>query len=72
MRGREVKAIQYERKACCERLRGLCIDPITVTAKGVVVNGHARVLAARSLGLDEVQAVVIKHPDYRRIQSGDC
>ena len=67
-----MRAIQSDRKACGERLRGLRIDPITVSAKGVVVNGHARAVAAQQLGLDEVPAVVVKHPDYRRIQSGDC
>ena len=67
-----MKAIQSERKAGGERLRGLRIDPITVTAKGVVVNGHARVHAAEQSGLDELAVVLVRHPDYRRIQSGDC
>lgn len=67
-----MEAIQYQPKVCGKRLRGLRIDPITVTATGVVVNGHARALAAQLSGQDEVPAVVVRHPDYRRIQSGDC
>jgi len=67
-----VKAIQDEPKACGEYLRGLRIDPITITAKSAVVNGHARALVARQSGQDEIPAVVVSHPDYRRIQSGDC
>ena len=41
------------------------VRPIVVTAKGVVISGHARVLAAREAGIAEVPAVVLRHPDVR-------
>jgi ParB-like chromosome segregation protein Spo0J len=40
-------------------LRGLRRRPIVVTAKGVVVNGHARVLAAQRLEVDELPVNVL-------------
>ena len=49
--------------------RDLDTAPIVVTARGVVVNGHARLAAAQQLGIDEVPVVVVKHPDLRRLRS---
>jgi hypothetical protein len=33
----------------------------------VVVNGYARLAVAQQLGIDEVQTIVVKHPDIRSI-----
>ena len=43
-----------------------------VTAKGVVVNGHARLAVAQQLGVDELPAIVVKHPDIRTGQTEEC
>ena len=65
---REVKANKDVRIKLVKRLRGLRAHPVVVTAKGVVVNGHARVVAAQQSGIAEVPAVVLKHPDIRLVQ----
>jgi ParB-like chromosome segregation protein Spo0J len=39
--------------------------PIVVTASGVVVNGHARLAVARQLGVADMLAIVVAHPDLR-------
>lgn len=52
--------------------RDLLVTPIVVTAMGVAVNGHARLAAARDLGIDEVRAVVIHHPDLRAGFREEC
>jgi len=39
--------------------------PIVVTARGVVLNGHARLAMARQLTIEELPAIVVKHPDLR-------
>jgi len=44
------------------------VSPIVVTAKGVVVNGHARLAVAREIGIDEVPAIVVRHPDIRSMR----
>src|ERR1039458_2405448 len=36
-------------------------NPILVGADGVVIAGHARLVAARQLGLDEVPVIVVSH-----------
>jgi ParB-like chromosome segregation protein Spo0J len=48
--------------------RNLLADPIVVTATGVVVNGHARLAVAREIGIDEVPAIVVRHPDIRSMR----
>jgi ParB-like chromosome segregation protein Spo0J len=35
----------------------------------VVVNGHARLAVAQQLGIDELPAIVVRHPDIRQLQS---
>jgi ParB-like chromosome segregation protein Spo0J len=52
--------------------RDLLAGPIVVTAKGVVVNGHARLAVAQQLGVDELPAIVVKHPDIRTGQTEEC
>jgi len=37
------------------------VNPVLVGADGVIIAGHARVLAARKLGLNEVPVVVLDH-----------
>lgn len=49
--------------------RDLVAAPLVVTTTGVVVNGHARLEAARQLGIDELPAIVVRHPDIRQLQS---
>jgi len=39
--------------------------PIVVTARGVVLNGHARLAMARQLTIEELPAIVVKHADLR-------
>ena len=43
-------------------------NPILVDGEGVIIAGHARVLAARKLGMDEVPVIVLAHlsPTQRR------
>ena len=43
-------------------------NPVLVDAEGVIIAGHARVLAARKLGMDEVPVIVLAHltPAQRR------
>jgi len=43
-------------------------NPVLVGADGVIIAGHARVLAARKLGMDEVPVIVLAHltPAQRR------
>src|ERR1700733_1305351 len=36
-------------------------NPILVGGDGVIIAGHARLLAARKLGFDEVPVIVLKH-----------
>ena len=43
-----------------------------VTATGVVIDGHARLAVAREIGIDEVRAVVVKHPDLRAGLREEC
>ena len=43
--------------------------PIVVTARGVVVNGHARLAVAQQLGIDELPAIVVRHPDIRSMEA---
>ena len=52
--------------------RDLVAAPIVVTAMGVVVNGHARLAAAQQLGVDELPAIVLEHPDIRTRQREEC
>ena len=52
--------------------RNLLAAPIVVTARGVVVNGHARLAVAREIGIDMVTAVVVKHPDIRTQMREEC
>jgi ParB-like chromosome segregation protein Spo0J len=52
--------------------RDLLAGPIVVTARGLVVNGHARLAVAQQLGEDEVPAIVVKHPDIRTRQREEC
>jgi ParB-like chromosome segregation protein Spo0J len=52
--------------------RDLVAAPILVTARGVVLNGHARLAVAQQLGVDEVPAIVLKHPDIRTWQREEC
>jgi ParB-like chromosome segregation protein Spo0J len=47
------------------RRGGLLASPIVVTARGVVLNGHARLAMARQLTIEELPAIVVKHPDLR-------
>ena len=49
--------------------RDLLASPIVITATGVVVNGHARLAVAQQLGIDEVPAIVVKHPDIRSMEA---
>lgn len=44
------------------------VSPIVVTARGVVLNGHARLAVARQLGIDELPAIVVCHPDIRGME----
>jgi ParB-like chromosome segregation protein Spo0J len=46
--------------------------PIVVTARGMVLNGHARLAVAQQCGADEVPAIVVKHPDIRTGQQEEC
>jgi ParB-like chromosome segregation protein Spo0J len=48
------------------------VSPIVVTAKGVVVDGHARLAVARELGVAEMPAVVVRHPDLRVSLREEC
>ena len=48
--------------------RGLRARPVVATARGVVVDGHARVLAAQQAGIGDVPTVVVKHPDVRFLE----
>jgi len=43
-------------------------NPVLVGADGVIIAGHARVLAARKLGMDEVPVIALAHltPAQRR------
>jgi len=50
----------------------LVASPIVVTARCVVVNGYARLAAARQLGFDEMPAVLVRHPDMRRSLREEC
>jgi len=52
--------------------RDLVAAPIVVTARGVVVNGHTRLAVAQQLGVGEVPAIVVKHPDIRSMQREEC
>ena len=52
--------------------RDLLAGPIVVTARGVVVNGHARLAAARECGVDELPDIVVRHPDIRTRQREEC
>jgi len=45
--------------------RDLVAAPIVVTARGVVLNGHARLAMARQLTIEELPAIVVKHADLR-------
>ena len=45
--------------------RDLVAAPIVVTARGVVLNGHARLAMARQLTIEELPAIVVKHSDLR-------
>ena len=49
--------------------RDLLAAPIVVTARGMVVNGHARLAVAQQLGIDELPAIVVKHPDIRSMEA---
>jgi len=55
-----------------ETCRDLRAAPIVVTARGVVLDGHVRLEAAREIGIDEVRAVVVKHPDLRANLREEC
>jgi len=46
--------------------------PIVVTAAGVVVNGHARLVVAQQYGIDEVPAIVVKHPEIQTRPVEEC
>jgi len=54
------------------------VNPVLVGADGVIIAGHARVLAARKLGMAEVPVIVLGHlsetqrraPGDRRQQAG--
>jgi len=52
--------------------RDLVLAPIVVTGRGVVLDGHARLAAARECGLDELPAIVVRHPDIRTQQREEC
>jgi len=52
--------------------RNLLAAPIVVTARGVVVNGHARLAVAHAAGIDMLPAVVVKHPDLRTRLREEC
>jgi len=39
--------------------------PIAVGPGNLVVNGHARLAAARDCGVEEVSAVQVRHPDIQ-------
>ena len=49
--------------------RDLLASHIVITAKGVVVNGHSRLAVAQQLGIDELPAIVVKHPDIRSMEA---
>ena len=46
--------------------------PIVVTARGMVVNGHARLAVARQLRVAEMPAIVVAHPDIRTRLREEC
>jgi ParB-like chromosome segregation protein Spo0J len=47
--------------------------PIVITnSDAVVVDGHARLAAAQHLGVDEIPAVIVNHPDLRARQKEEC
>jgi len=46
--------------------------PIVLTNRGVVLDGYARLAAARECGVNEVPAIVVKHPDIRSRQGEVC
>jgi ParB-like chromosome segregation protein Spo0J len=52
--------------------RDLVAAPIVVTAAGVVVNGHARLVVAQQYGIDEVPAIVVKHPEIQTRPVEEC
>jgi ParB-like chromosome segregation protein Spo0J len=35
----------------------------------VVVNGHSRLAVAQQLGIDELPAIVVRHPDIRSMEA---
>jgi ParB-like chromosome segregation protein Spo0J len=49
--------------------RDLLASPLVVTARGVVVNGHSRLAVAQQLGIDELLAIVVRHPDIRSMEA---
>jgi ParB-like chromosome segregation protein Spo0J len=49
--------------------RDLLASPVVVTARGVVVNGHSRLAVAQQLGIDELPAIVVRHPDIRSMEA---
>ena len=49
--------------------RDLLASPLVVTARGVVVNGHSRLAVAQQLGIDELPAIVVRHPDIRSMEA---
>ena len=65
-----VKSMKREKARLANRK--LDMRPIVVTAGGVVVDGQVRLAAAQQLGMDEVPAIVVKHPDLRSLQSENC
>jgi ParB-like chromosome segregation protein Spo0J len=48
--------------------RDLIASPVVVTARGVV-NGHARLAVAQQLGIDELRAIAVRHPDIRSMEA---
>jgi ParB-like chromosome segregation protein Spo0J len=54
------------------KCRDLVASPIVVTARGVVVNGHTRLAVARQLGVAEMPAIVVAHPDLRTRLREEC
>ena len=52
--------------------RDLTTTPLVVTTMGAVVNGHARLVVAQQHGIDEVPAIVVRHPDIRSSQREEC
>ena len=49
--------------------RDLLASPVVVTARGVVVNGHSRLAVAQQLCIDELPAIVVRHPDIRSMEA---